>query len=91
MTNDQTTVQATNEELRQLLVRLHSTITYAATATALILVGGWAVVGVKDSLTVPVLLPILAIASVAVTIVAWVNQEEVQLIGRPRAVDAGDR
>jgi hypothetical protein len=91
MTDDQTTVQATNEELRQLLVRVHSTITYGLTTTAVILVGGWAVAGVKESLSVPVLLPVLAIASVVFALVAWVNQEEVQLIGRPRAAKAGER
>jgi len=91
MTDERTTVQATNEELRQLLVRLHSTVTYGATTTAVVLMVGWAVVGVKESLSVPTLLPILAIASVVFTIVAWVNQEEIQLIGKPRAVEAGDR
>ena len=91
MTDGQTAGQVTNEELRQLLVRVHSTMTYGATAAAVILTIGWAVAGVKESLSVPVLLPILVIASVVVTIVAWVNQEEVQLIGRPRPVGAGER
>lgn len=82
MPDQQRTVLATTDDLRSILVLIHSTLVYGASAVALTLVGGWAFVGIKDDLDVPTVLPLLAIASTLFTIVAWTVQEEVQQLGK---------
>lgn len=76
------TVVASTDDLRTILVLIHSTLAYGATAVALVFIGGWAFVGIKDDIDVPVMLPLLAIASVAFAIVAWTSHEEVQNVGK---------
>ncbi len=83
MTDDKRTVEASNEHLRQLLIRIHSTLTYGSSIATLVLALGWLYVGLDEDLTVSPLLPILAIASGLFAVGAWINQEEVQLIGKP--------
>lgn len=90
MPDEQRTVLATTEDLRRILMLIHSTIAYGASAVALTLVGGWVVVAVMSDVDVPTILPLLAIASTLVTIVAWASQEEIQQIGKAYRVTVNE-
>jgi hypothetical protein len=81
MPDKQRTVVASNEDLRKMLTLIHSTLAYGSSVVAATLAVCWAVVGIKDSVDVPTMLPILTIAAMAFTIAAWVSQEEIQAIG----------
>lgn len=81
MPDQQQTVTASNEDLRKMLGLLHSTFAYGSSVVAATFALGWAFVAVKDGVSVPTLLPILTIASVLFTVVAWITQEEIQQIG----------
>lgn len=91
MADPQRTVRASNEDLRQLLIRVHSTLTYGSSAVTVVLALGWLYLGLNDDLSVPTLLPILTIASLFFVIAAWISQEEVQLIGKPYRTKVEDR
>ena len=77
------TVLASNEDLRQILARMHSTLTYGSTLVSVTLAICWAVLGIREDDSVPTMLPILTIASVLFAVIAWTMDEEVQSIGKP--------
>ncbi|CAI9403106.1 hypothetical protein [Nocardioides sp. T2.26MG-1] len=83
MPDKQQTLIASNEDLRKMLALLHSTFAYGSSVVAATLALGWAYAAIKDDVSVPTLLPILTIASVLFTVVAWVTQEEIRQIGLP--------
>jgi hypothetical protein len=79
----QQSVIASNEDLRKMVVLVHSTFAYGSSIVAVTLALGWGFVGVRDGVDVPTILPILAIAAVLFMVVAWTTQEEIQRIGVP--------
>ena len=87
MPDQQRTVLATTDDLRSILVLIHSTLAYGASAVALTLVGGWAFVGIKDDLDVPTVLPLLAIASTLLS----ASMASKQRAGPRRAANASAR
>ena len=83
------TVFASTEDLRTLLVLIHSTIAYGGSAVALTLLGAWGFIGLKDELDVPVMLPVLAIAATLFAVVAWTSEEEIRKVGKPYRTTVG--
>ncbi|HYF72468.1 MAG TPA: hypothetical protein VD864_06585 [Nocardioides sp.] len=76
-------VLATNEDLRQILLRINSTLVYGSSLVAVTLAVAWGFLGMSEDVSVPTMLPILTIAAVLFAAMALSMEEQVQKIGRP--------
>ena len=81
------TVQASNDDLRRILILLSQLLTVGSGAATIVLALGWLVLGLIANAAVPAMLPVLTVASAAFWLAAITGHVQLVKIGVPYATD----